>query len=50
MKSVILNNKFNKDFSRIVRSGGASVLAELLPVLTLLATGEPLPENTKIIR
>jgi mRNA interferase YafQ len=47
MKSVILNNKFSKDFSREARSGGASILAELLPVLTLLATGKPLPEKYK---
>jgi mRNA interferase YafQ len=47
MKSIALNNKFSKDFSRIARSGGASILAELLSVLTLLATGEPLPEKYK---
>jgi mRNA interferase YafQ len=42
MKSVILNNRFNKDFTREARSG-ASVLAEILPVLAMLVAGEPLP-------
>jgi hypothetical protein len=43
------NNRFNKDFKREARSG-ALVLAELLPVLTMLAMASRCPKNTKTMR